>query len=351
MGFIDLRSDTVTLPTDEMREAMAAAELGDDVFREDPTVNRLQERAAEMLGQEAGLLVTSGTQGNLVSLLAQTHPGDEVILEEDSHVYNNEVAGLSQVAGLIPRPLPGHHGAFTGKQVEAALRPPNLHFPRTRLLCLENTHNTAGGTVLSPQRQHEITDVARDHGLRVHLDGARIFNAAVALGVPASGLMEGVDSLTFCLSKGLSCPVGSVVVGSRPFIEEARRARKLLGGGMRQAGIIAAAGLVALDTMIDRLVDDHATARKLAKGVNGLPELEVDLDSVQSNIVIFDVGEAGTTSTEFAAELHQQGLGVTTKGPTSVRCVTHHGIESEDVEGALRILEATLGSHTNTPRQ
>ncbi len=344
MGYIDLRSDTVTLPTDEMREAMAAAELGDDVFREDPTVNGLQERAAEMLGQEAGLLVTSGTQGNLVSLLAQSHPGDEVILEADSHVYNNEVAGLSRVAGLIPRPLPGPNGAFTGKQVEAALRPPNLHFPRTRLLCLENTHNTAGGTVLSPQRQHEITDVARDHGLRVHLDGARIFNAAVALGVPASGLMEGVDSLTFCLSKGLSCPVGSVVVGSRPFIEEARRARKLLGGGMRQAGIIAAAGLVALDTMIDRLAEDHATARKLAKGVNGLSELEVDLDSVQSNIVIFEVGGAGTTSTEFAAELHQRGLGVTTKGPNSVRCVTHYGIESEDVEGALGILEATLAS-------
>ncbi len=347
MGYIDLRSDTVTLPTAEMREAMAAAELGDDVFREDPTVNRLQERAAEMLGQEAGLLVTSGTQGNLVSLLAQSHPGDEVILEADSHVYNNEVAGLSRVAGLIPRPLPGHHGAFTGKQVEAALRPPNLHFPRTRLLCLENTHNTAGGTVLSPQRQHEITDVAHDHGLRVHMDGARIFNAAVALGVPAAALMKGVDSLTFCLSKGLSCPVGSVVVGSRPFIEEARRARKLLGGGMRQAGIIAAAGLVALDTMIDRLADDHATARRFAKGVDGLPGLEVDLDSVQSNIVIFDIGGAGTTSTEFAAELHQRGLGVTTKGSTLVRCVTHHGIESEDVEGALRILEATLTSPKN----
>ncbi len=347
MGYIDLRSDTVTLPTAEMREAMAAAKLGDDVFREDPTVNRLQERAAEMLGEEAGLLVTSGTQGNLVSLLAQSHPGDEVILEADSHVYNNEVAGLSRVAGLIPRPLPGHHGAFTGKQVEAALRPPNLHFPRTRLLCLENTHNTAGGTVLSPQRQHEITDVAQDHGLRVHMDGARIFNAAVALGVPASALMEGVDSLTFCLSKGLSCPVGSVVVGSRPFIEEARRARKLLGGGMRQAGIIAAAGLVALDTMIDRLADDHATARKLAKGVDGLPGLKVDLDSVQSNIVIFDIGGAGTTSTEFAGELHQRGLGVTTRGATLVRCVTHHGIESEDVEGALRILEATLASPKN----
>ncbi|MFQ6013046.1 MAG: threonine aldolase family protein [Thermoplasmata archaeon] len=342
MGYIDLRSDTLTLPTPAMREAMVAAELGDDVFREDPTVNRLQERAAEMLGQEAGLLVTSGTQGNLVSVLAQTHPGDEVILEAESHLYNNETAGLSRVAGLIPRPLPGQRGAFTGKQVEEALRPPNVHFPRTRLVCLENTHNAAGGTVLSLPQLREITAVAEAHGLRVHVDGARIFNAAVALGVPASALTEGVDSLTFCLSKGLSCPVGSVVVGPRAFIEEARRARKLLGGGMRQAGVIAAAGLVALDTMIDRLAEDHATARLLAKGVAGLPDVEVDRESVQSNIVIFDVGPLGVTAAEFAAELHDRGLGVTTKGATRVRCVTHRGIEKEDVEGALGVLEATV---------
>ncbi|MFQ5552619.1 MAG: threonine aldolase family protein, partial [Thermoplasmata archaeon] len=232
MGYIDLRSDTVTLPTPRMREAIAEAELGDDVFGEDPTVNRLQEKAAEMLGQEAGLLVTSGTQGNLVSLLAQSHPGDEVVLEADSHIYNNEVAGLSQVAGLIPRPLPGHHGTFTAKQVEEALRPLNVHFPRTRVVCLENTHNAAGGTVLPRTQQREITGVAEEHGLRVHVDGARIFNASVATGVPVSQLTEGVDSLTFCLSKGLACPVGSVVVGARAFVEEARRARKLLGGGM-----------------------------------------------------------------------------------------------------------------------
>ncbi|MCJ2555366.1 MAG: aminotransferase class I/II-fold pyridoxal phosphate-dependent enzyme [Candidatus Thermoplasmatota archaeon] len=348
MGYIDLRSDTVTLPTPAMREAMAAAELGDDVFREDPTVNRLQDRAAEVLGQEAGLLVTSGTQGNLVSLLAQSHPGDEVILEADSHVYNNEVAGLSRVAGLIPRPLPGDHGAFTGKQVEEALRPPNLHFPRTRLLCLENTHNSAGGAVLPLSKQREITEVAEEYGLRVHVDGARIFNAAVALGVPASALTEGVDSLTFCLSKGLSCPVGSVVVGSQAFIEEARRGRKLLGGGMRQAGIIAAAGLVALDTMVDRLVEDHETARLLAKAVDGLPGLGVDLDSVQSNIVLFNVGGLGTTSAEFAAELHERGLGVTTKGANLVRCVTHRGIEGEHIEGAIEILEAALASRTRS---
>ncbi|MFQ5918833.1 MAG: GntG family PLP-dependent aldolase [Thermoplasmata archaeon] len=348
MGYIDLRSDTVTLPTAEMREAMAAAELGDDVFGEDPTVNRLQERAADVLGQEAGLLVASGTQGNLVSLLAQTHPGDEVILEADSHVYNNEVAGLSRVAGLIPRPLPGEHGAYSAEQVEEALRPPNVHFPRTRLLCLENTHNTAGGTILPPSQQRAIAAVAEEHGLRVHVDGARIFNAAVALGKPPSALTEGVDSLTFCLSKGLSCPVGSVVVGPRAFIEEARRARKLLGGGMRQAGVLAAAGLVALDTTVNRLADDHATAQVLAKGVERLPGLGIDSDSVQSNIVIFDVSEIGATSAEFAAELHQRGLGVTTKGATLVRCVTHRGIEREDVEGALEVLEATLQSSTGS---
>ncbi|MEE9163448.1 MAG: GntG family PLP-dependent aldolase [Thermoplasmata archaeon] len=344
MGYIDLRSDTVTLPTPAMREAMAAAELGDDVFREDPTVNRLQERAAEVLGQEAGLLVTSGTQGNLVSLLAQSHPGDEVILEADSHVYNNEVAGLSRVAGLIPRPIPGRHGAFTAKQVEEALRPPNVHFPRTRIICLENTHNSAGGTVLPLRQQREIAGVAGEHGLRVHMDGARIFNAAVALDVPASRLAEGVDSLTFCLSKGLSCPVGSVVVGSQAFIEEARRARKLLGGGMRQAGIIAAAGVVALETMVDRLGEDHATAAMLAKGVANLPDLNIDLESVQSNIVIFDVAFLGVTAAEFVAELHTRGLGALTKARTLVRCVTHYGIERKEIEGALGALEDAVAS-------
>jgi threonine aldolase len=344
MGYIDLRSDTVTLPTPAMREAMGSAELGDDVFGEDPTVNRLQEKAAEMLGQEAGLLVTSGTQGNLVSLLAQSHPGDEVILETDSHVYNNEVAGLSRVAGLIPRPISGHHGFFTGKQVEENLRPLNVHFPRTRVVCLENTHNAAGGTVLPLSQQQEVAGVAAEHGLRVHVDGARIFNAAVALGVPASRLTESVDSLTFCLSKGLSCPVGSVVVGSRPFIEEARRARKLLGGGMRQAGIIAAAGLVALETMVDRLGEDHTNARRLAKGVASLPDLGINLESVQSNIVIFDVASLGVTAAEFVAALQARGLGALTKARTLVRCVTHLGIEQEDVEGALEILKATSAS-------
>lgn len=340
MKAIDLRSDTVTLPTEEMREAMRGAELGDDVFGEDPTVNRLQERAAERLGKEAGLLVTSGTQGNLVSLLAQTRPGEEVIMEADAHILNNESGGLSRVAGLTPRPLSGRYGALTGAQIEAALRPLNLHFPPTSLVCLENTHNAAGGTVLRPKQMEEVASVARDRGLRLHVDGARIFNAAVALNVPAARLAREADSLTFCLSKGLACPAGSVVVGSQAFIDEARRARKVLGGGMRQAGVLAAAGLVALDAMVDRLAEDHARARRLAEGIASLGGVQLDLESVQTNIVIFDVAPLGVTATTFQAALAARGLRVTTKGATRVRCVTHVGVEDAKIEEALAILEA-----------
>lgn len=340
---IDLRSDTVTLPTPAMREAMAAAELGDDVFGEDPTVNRLQEVAADRLGKEAGLLVTSGTQGNLASLLAQTRPGDEVLLEAESHIYNNETAGLAWVAGLIPRPIPGFYGALTARQVEEALRPTNVHFPPTRVVCLENTHNAAGGTVLTPAQMEEVAAVAHDRGLRVHVDGARIFNAAVTLDVPASRLARHADSLTFCLSKGLACPAGSVVVGDEPFIQEARRARKVLGGGMRQAGVLAAAGLVALDIMVDRLAEDHRRARRLAEGIAKLGAVDVDLKSVQTNIVIFDVSPLGVEAGPFRDRLAEKGLRVTTKGRTRVRCVTHHGIDDGDVEEALRILEGAVG--------
>ncbi len=347
MDFIDLRSDTVTLPTKVMREAMANAELGDDVFGEDPTVNRLQEAAAELLGKEAGLLVTSGTQGNLVSLMALTRPGEEAIVEEASHILNNESAGISRVAGLIPKPLPGLHGILTSRQVEEAIRPPDVHFPRTSIVCLENTHNAAGGTIVGPTQMKEVARVARARDLKLHVDGARIFNAAVGLGVPASTLVEDADSVTFCLSKGLSCPAGSVVVGSADFIEEARRARKVLGGGMRQAGVLAAAGLVALESMIDRLGEDHANARLLAKGISEIEGLEVDMETVQTNIVIFDVGRLRTTSEEFALLLRKSGLGATTKGRTRVRCVTHHGIETDDIQSAVHIIRQvteTLGN-------
>jgi threonine aldolase len=274
-----------------------------------------------------------------VSLLALTNPGEEVIVEAESHIYNNETAGLSRVAGLIPRPIPGPHGVLTAGQVEEALKPADIHFPRTSLVCLENTHNAAGGTVMGPEQVRGVASVAHYNGLRVHMDGARIFNAAVALGLPVRRLALEVDSLTFCLSKGLCCPVGSVVVGSEEFIEEARRARKMLGGGMRQAGIIAAAGLVALESMVDRLAEDHENARYLAKGIAHMGAVDIDLESVQTNIVIFDVARLGTTSEAFARLLEGKGLRVTTKGRTRVRCVTHYGIEKEDVERALSILE------------
>lgn len=342
MSFIDLRSDTVTLPTEEMREAIASAELGDDVFQEDPTVNRLQEVAARRLGKEAGLLVTSGTQGNLVSLMAQTSPGEEAIVEEASHIYNNESAGISRLAGLIPRPLPGQRGILTGRQVEEAIRPLDVHFPRTSIVCLENTHNAAGGTIVGPTQMKDVAEVTQARGLKLHVDGARIFNAAVGLGVAASTLIEEADSVTFCLSKGLSCPAGSVVVGSVDFIEEARRARKVLGGGMRQAGVLAAAGLVALESMVDRLAEDHATARRLAEGIARLEAVDIDLNSVQTNIVIFDVSPLGLTSSAFQGLLAKRGLRVTTKGSTRIRCVTHHGIGRDDIEGALAILAATV---------
>ncbi len=329
----------MTLPTDEMREAMAGAELGDDVFGEDPTVNRLQSRAAKLLGKEAGLLVTSGTQGNLVSLMAQTTPGEEAIVEESSHLFNNETAGMSRVAGLIPRALPGKYGALSGRQVEEALRPEDDHFPRSTIVCLENTHNAAGGTAMTPAQTKSVAEVARAKGLKLHIDGARIFNAAVGLGVSASTLVDEADSVTFCLSKGLSCPAGSVVVGSSEFIGEARRARKVLGGGMRQAGVLAAAGLVALETMIPRLAEDHENARLLAEGIDRIGAVDIDLKSVQTNIVIFDVAPLGVSSSEFASTLEKKGLKVTTKGRTRVRCVTHRGIGSGDVHSALQILE------------
>lgn len=339
MKYIDLRSDTVTLPTQKMREAMAAAELGDDVFQEDPTVNRLQEVAAKRLGKEAGLLVASGTQGNLVSLMAQTKPGEEVIVELLSHIYNNESAGLTRIAGLVPRLIQGKYGVFTGTQVAEVLRPRDVHFPRTSLVCLENTHNAAGGTVVTPSQMEDVGRTAREHGIRLHLDGARIFNAAVALDIHPASLAGQADSVTFCLSKGLACPVGSVVVGSEDFIEEARRARKVLGGGMRQAGVIAAAGLVALEKMVDRLEEDHANARLIAEGVASIEGLGIDMKSVQTNIVIFDVAPLGLTSQKMIGLLKEEGLLAITKGRTLVRCVTHYGIEREHAEEAVRILE------------
>lgn len=339
---VDLRSDTLTRPTPEMWEAMARAEVGDDVWGEDPTVRRLEAMAAERLGKEAGLFVTSGTQGNLVSVLAQTEPGQEVILDLDSHVFNYEVAGAARLGGLQMRAVKTARGFLDPAQVREALRPANIHLPTTGLVCLENTHNRHGGTCCSPEEIAAVAAVARAAGVRVHLDGARLFNAAVALDRPARDFARDVDSVTFCVSKGLAAPVGSVVCGSADFVTRARRIRKMVGGGMRQAGVIAAAGIVALERMVDRLAEDHVNAGTLARGIAGLPGVSIDLASVQTNIVIFrvqgsqEVAEGRTRA--LVSGCLERKIKVHAMGPTAIRCVTHKDVDGDDIVRALDAL-------------
>ena len=334
---VDLRSDTLTVPTPEMREAMAHAPVGDDVWGEDPTVQRLEGLAAERMGMEAGLYVTSGTQGNLISVLAQTQPGQEVIVDLDSHVYNYEVAGAALVGGVQMRPVKTERGFLTPAQVAEAVRPDNIHLPASALVCLENTHNRHGGTCCSPEEIEVVASAAHQHGLRVHLDGARLFNAAVALGREAREFTHAVDSVTFCLSKGLGAPVGSVVCGSADFVRRARRWRKMLGGGMRQAGVIAAAGVVALERMVARLAEDHANARALAEGLARLPGLAIDLATVQTNIVILRVdGRAGAArATDLVRGCADRKVKVHAMSPTGVRCVTHKDVDADDIARAV----------------
>ena len=340
---IDLRSDTVTLPTARMREAMAQAEVGDDVFGEDPTVNRLQAMAAERMGKEAGLLVASGTMGNLVSVLAHCGRGDELIVGQQAHIFISEAGGVSALGGIFPHPLPNQpDGTLDLQEIRAAIRPENPHYPRTRLICLENTHNRAYGAALGPAYMAAVRQIADEHGLAVHLDGARIFNAAVALGVPPAELAKDVDSVTFCLSKGLSAPVGSVICGSEAFIRAARRMRKLVGGAMRQAGIVAAAGIVALEEMVDRLAEDHANARALAQGLAELPGIQVDLARVQTNIVYFDLVRDDLTPAGLVTRLREHGVLLLAVGGRRLRAVTHYGIEGDDIEKALLAFRRAL---------
>ncbi len=339
---VDLRSDTLTLPTPEMREAMARAEVGDDVWGEDPTVRRLEAVAAERLGKEAGLFVTSGTQGNLVSVLAQTRPGQEVVLDLDSHIFNYEVAGTSVIGGLQMRPVKTARGFLTPDQVREALRPANIHIPETGLVCIENTHNRHGGTCCTPEEIAAVAEVAHAAGVPVHLDGARLFNAAVALGRDVREFARPVDSVTFCLSKGLGAPVGSVICGSAALVERARRIRKMLGGGMRQAGVIAAAGLVALERMVDRLAEDHANARALAEGLARLPGIALDLASVQTNIVIFRVGRPGGAE-ELVQGCLARKIKVHAIGPGAIRCVTHKDVDAEDIARTLDAFREVTG--------
>jgi threonine aldolase len=337
MAVIDLRSDTVTKPTDEMRRAMAEAEVGDDVYGEDPSINRLQEQAAGLLGKEAGLLTASGTMSNLVAALTHCQRGDEIVMGDQAHMFWNESAGASALAGAQVRLIPNDsQGRIDPADLEAAIRPRgNVHMPPTTLVCLENTHNRCSGAVMTPQDTKNVADVAHAAGAQVHLDGARIFNAAVALEVPPQALTSDVDDVSFCLSKALSCPVGSVLCGSQDFIDRARKWRKMVGGGMRQAGILAAAGLVALDTMIDRLADDHANARRLAEGLANIDGLHVDPDSIYTNIVIFDIDESVGAAGEVINALAREEVLVSSPGPHSLRMVTHRHIDSADVEEAV----------------
>jgi threonine aldolase len=339
---IDLRSDTVTLPTEEMLEAIRHAKLGDDVYGEDPTVKKLEEMAAEKMGKEAALLVTSGTQANLVSLMNNAKRGDLVFLEAESHIYWYEGGGISAIAGLLPWLIKGHFGAIDPEDLEAAIRPKNIHFPEPSLICIENTHNRYGGTIVTPDQMRAISEVARRHSLKFYMDGARIFNAAVALRVNVKEFTKHVDNLMFCLSKSLSCPVGSVVVGTQQFIEKARKTRKVLGGGMRQAGIIAAAGIVALEKMIDRLEEDHRNARRFAEEIAKINGIKVDLDAVQTNMVRFDISDLGVTDELFVLKLKENNVLVSTMAKNSVRIVTHRGIEKVHVEKAISAIDGVV---------
>jgi threonine aldolase len=333
---IDLRSDTVTLPTPAMREAMYNAELGDDVYGEDPTINKLEALAAEKMGKEAALFVASGTMGNLVAILTHCRRGDEVIMGDKAHIFLLEVAAAAAFGGVQVRIVPNEpDGTLDPEVVRGAIRGDNIHFPPTRLICLENTHNRCGGCALSPVQMDSVCAVARDKGISVHLDGARIFNAAISLGVDVKELTRSVDSVMFCLSKGLSAPVGSLVAGSEDFIRRARKNRKMVGGGMRQGGVLAAAGIVALTEMVDRLAEDHANARLLAEGIREIEGLDVDLRYVQTDIVIFSVVAERMTPNELALGLEKEGVKVSPIGGERFRAVTHYGIEEEDIRLAL----------------
>lgn len=332
-SIIDLRSDTVTVPSDEMRRAMYEAEVGDDVFGEDPTVRRLEEKAAEITGKEAGMYVSSGSMGNLVAVLSHTQRGDEAICGSEAHILQYEVGAAGGVAAVTLRPAKNDaRGRMDPAEVESLFRGENVHMPRTALLMLENTHNRCSGAVISLEDTEELSDMAHRHGAAVHIDGARIFNAALALGISVADLVAPADSIGFCLSKGLGAPVGSLVCGDGTFIARARKNRKMLGGGMRQAGIIAAAGVWALDNMRERMIEDHENAKILAEGLAEIPLIELDASTIETNIVIFRVAD----SVGYARALKEQGVLCTMPGPGRLRMVTHYGIERAEIDEALK---------------
>jgi threonine aldolase len=345
MDIVDLRSDTVTQPTSNMRRAMAQADVGDDVYGEDPSVNRLQEISAAMLGKEAALFLPSGTMGNLVAVLAYCGRGDEVILGSKSHTFLYEAGGISALGGVHSCQLPNQaNGTIDIGDILSAIRPDDAHQPVSRLICLENTHNRCGGVSLSAQYTAEIGQLARQHNLRLHIDGARIFNAAIDQGVSAADLVAPADSITFCLSKGLSAPVGSVLCGSGDFIKQAHRIRKQLGGGMRQAGILAAAGIEALETMVQRLGEDHRRARLLAEGLSEVPGLKLDLNTPQTNMVFLSlVDNVPFNADEVATQLARKMIRVDVTGSRQFRLVTHYWIDDNGVQRAVDAYKSLLG--------
>jgi len=347
-GIVDLRSDTVTKPTPAMRRAMAEAEVGDDVYREDPTVNRLQERAAEIFGREAALFVPSGTMGNQAAIKVHTRHGEEVIAEQRAHIYNYEMAMTAAFSGCLIRPIWAEDGILTWELIAREIRGPSDHRARTGLISLENTSNLAGGSVYPPEVSDDICEKGHAAGLPVHLDGARIFNASVALGKSVVELTRKFDSVMFCLSKGLGAPVGSMLVGSKEFFEEARHVRKMLGGGMRQAGVLAAAGLIALEEGPEHLAADHANARFLAEGLAEIRGLRIDPSKVVTNILYLDVSKTGLTSFDISKRLAAQGILANGVTPQTIRFVTHRDVDRAGCERALQALRQVVGAHAKT---
>lgn len=331
----DLRSDTVTRPTAGMRRAMAEAEVGDDVLGDDPTIERLETEAARVTGKEAALFMPSGSMANNVAINAHTRSGDEILLDWDAHSLCYEVGGPAALSGVQTRQFHSTRGVPDPDEIATAIHSETLHTPATTLIVLENTHNRAGGAIIPLEVHRRIQAIARDRGVRVHIDGARIFNAAVATGTPVADYAACTDSLSFCLSKGLGCPVGSLLCGTRSFIDRARRVRKLFGGGMRQAGVLAACGLVALDTMVDRLADDHANAVRLALGMSGAPGITLDQTAVQTNMVYCDTARPAEA---WVAMLDAEGVRCLNTGPRTLRFVTHHDVDTDDIDRAVTVL-------------
>lgn len=344
MRVVDFYSDTRTLPTPEMRRAMAEAEVGDDVSRQDPTVSRMEEMAADRMGKEAALFVSSGTQGNLVSILTHCQRGDDIIVADNSHIFRGEAGGASALGGISYHTLPtDKRGMLDPDEVAGAVKPTDVHYPHTAMVALENTHNSRGGIPLTPEDTKTIADVAHSYDIPMHIDGARIFNASVYLETPVSELVKDADSVTFCLSKGLGCPVGSVICGTNEFIDRARFWRKMVGGGMRQAGIIAAAGIVALETMVTRLAEDHSNARRLAQGLSKIPGISIDPDSLPTNLVFFEI--TNSDPGELSRRLEKRGI--MGGGPQKRwRFVTHNGITGDDVDYALDVVESTFKEYS-----